>query len=286
MFKVCIHQLRYTFTSVKFYIALFIGCAVQIISIMPLLSYAEYLAKPLCVFESFIYFNCDTFIISAAFLGVVVLVSDVPFSAQNETYVLMRVSRRKWAGGKILYLMIVCAIYYIVSFLVGATYIADKAYISNMWSEPFYHLTKDIGREALSSHRVYFPYQHILQMTPIGAAGACFVLSVGYSFIMSLLFFLLNIKLSRILSYVGAMIVHVMNYLLVTIPIAKYSIRVSLLGNSLLMYHNINNYYPHLSYPTLLQSYALFLIAIIVLGALVLKSIMRYDFTLAVGVRQ
>lgn len=286
MFKICKYQLQQTFTSPRIYIALFLGCAIHIISAMPLLEFAEYIQKPLCIWEGFIYFNCDTYIVSTAFLGIIVLVSDIPFSTQNETYTLLRVSRIKWVAGKILYLLAVCLFYYIVILLVGIAFIAPNAYVANFWSEPLLFLVKNSNQEILLDFNVYFPYQHILQLSPLQAVGASFFLCVVYGFIMSLLIFWLNTMFSRIISYVSAMMVHVISYLLATLPISNHTIRFSLLGNSLLMYHNINNYYQHLPYFTLNQSYLIFFLCFFILQLLINKSIRKYDFRITVGTKQ
>ena len=119
MFKICRHQLRMACSSVRFYIALFIGCAIHIVGIMPLLEYAEGIGRPLGLLEGFVYFCCERYTTSAVFLGIVFLVSDIPFSSENETYTLLRVSRKKWLAGKIMYLLCVCLLFYMTIFFAG-----------------------------------------------------------------------------------------------------------------------------------------------------------------------
>ena len=66
MFKICMAQLHRTFRCPRFYIAAVVGCIMQIISILPLARFAKSVGAPLCVFEGFVYLNCDTFIFSAS----------------------------------------------------------------------------------------------------------------------------------------------------------------------------------------------------------------------------
>ena len=90
MFKICAHQFRQAFFSPRLYLALILGCTIQIISVFPLLDFSKAMGEPLGIFEAFIYFNTDTYTATCAFLGAVLMVSDIPFSSQNETYTLLR----------------------------------------------------------------------------------------------------------------------------------------------------------------------------------------------------
>ena len=116
MFKICMAQLHRTFRCPRFYIAAVVGCIMQIISILPLARFAKSVGAPLCVFEGFVYLNCDTFIFSATVLAAVIMISDIPFSSGNEIFPLLRISRREWLFGKCLYILIVCFIGYEAAF--------------------------------------------------------------------------------------------------------------------------------------------------------------------------
>lgn len=83
MFKICKHQFRQAFLSPRIYLAILLGCSIQIISAFPLLEYSSAMGKPLGILEAFIYFNCDIYTAACVFLGIVLLVADIPFSTQN-----------------------------------------------------------------------------------------------------------------------------------------------------------------------------------------------------------
>ncbi|HOV40393.1 MAG TPA: hypothetical protein PLM59_01250 [Oscillospiraceae bacterium] len=287
MFKICLYQLRQAFSSPRIYIALLIGSVMQIISCIPLFDFAKMQNQPLCIFEGFIYFNCDTYIASAAFLGIILLVSDIPFSSQNETYILMRISRKKWVYGKVIYLFLSCVLYYLVVFLVGAIFISENAYIGNVWSRPIYYLAKDSSSSLAVNYNVYFPYKHILLgLSPFSAMTASFFLSVLYAFLMSLIIFLLNLNLSRPLSYGIAMLVHIIGYLLAALFSSYFYMKFSLLGNSLLMYHDIKGYYKGKLFTTIPQSIFIFIVLSIIILFLILKSIKNYDFRTTAGAKR
>lgn len=281
MLKICKHQLQIAFTSPRIYIAIFLGCVMQIVSVMPLLEFSKGLNKPLCIFEGFIYFNCDTYIMSAALLGVVIMASDIPFCSENETYTLLRASRRKWVAGKVLYLLSVCILYYVVVLLAGMLFISENAYMADFWSEPVYYLARqmDFGDTA-----VYFPYIHILLLSPFQAMMAGFALSVCYGFAISLFLFFFNLKLPKMMGYLCAMMVHVIGYVLTVLFLTLKVVKYSFLGNSLLMYHEIGGNYKEL-FLTLPQSFLIYAVTTMVLIFLILKSIKKYDFKITVGAK-
>ena len=75
------------------------------------------------------------------------MVSDIPFSSQNETYTLLRVSRKTWVAGKVLYLLGISAVYYLVLFIAGALFISENAFVANIWSLPLTVLVQNQAPE-------------------------------------------------------------------------------------------------------------------------------------------
>lgn len=282
MFKICRHQLQMAFSSPKIYISLFFGSIMQIVSAMPLLDFSKKIQKPLCIWEGSVYFCCDTYIIAASFLGIIIMVSDIPFSSENETYTLLRTSRKKWVAGKILYLFCVCSLYYSCILLVSMIFIAENAYVGNFWSEPVYYLTKqaDWGDNSL-----YFPYSHIMLLSPFKAAAVGFLLNIGYGFLMSLLLFLFNLKLLRSLGYFGTMMIHIAGYILTVLSLSTKAVKYSLFGNSLLMYHEIGPFYGN-HFIKLYESVFLYAICAVIVALFILRAVKKYDFRITVGIRQ
>ena len=282
MFKICTHQLRRCIMSTRFYVALLIGAVMQIVSVMPLIDYSKAVGKPLNLLEGFVYFNCDTFAAAAAFLGLLFMISDIPFTSQDETYTLMRVPRTQWTMGKVLYLFSICVIYYIVVLLIGIYFLSENAYFSTVWSQPMSWLASSNALNYATEYNVYFPYSYITSLlTPANAMALSFSLSVCYAFVMSLLVFLLNLKLPHVLAYFSAIMVHVINYRLATAYSRNYT-RYSLLGNSLLMYHDIGGSYGNGLYLRLGQSFCIYGTLILLLLILLLFAIRSYDFKITV----
>ncbi len=285
MFKVCKQQLILTFSSPKIYIALVIGCVMQVLAAMPLLEFSYVLGVPLSLYEAFVYFNTDAYTASVAFLGVVLLVSDIPFSTEVETYTLIRISKKTWCMGKALYLLAICTIYYLVIAAVGMLYISANAYTGNIWSQALLAMVNYPNADIVAQSDVYFPYGHILLgLNPLGAFGSSLLLSVGYAFMMSLFIFLFNLTFSHKLSYIAAMIVHTVGYIMATLLLSSYYIKFSPLANSLLMYHAIGNYYGGL-YFTIPQSLLAFAVITLALIIFIIRGIRRYNFNITVGAK-
>ena len=70
MFRVCSHQLKISLCSPRIYIAVFAGIVIQIVSLISFLDFSKTIGKPLCVFESITYSNCDLYAPVALFLAV------------------------------------------------------------------------------------------------------------------------------------------------------------------------------------------------------------------------
>ena len=176
MFKICAHQFRQAFFSPRLYLALILGCTIQIISVFPLLDFSKAMGEPLGIFEAFIYFNTDTYTATCAFLGAVLMVSDIPFSSQNETYTLLRVSRKTWVAGKVLYLL---GIMLCKTMLLHGVPFAYGTYLPRGIPQGLVHAARradiDIQRTAQSVFGKRFPHGAAAAHTGHGA-GRVFVL--------------------------------------------------------------------------------------------------------------
>lgn len=286
MFRICGYQLKNSLCSLRIYVSVFAGMVIQIVSLMPLLEFSKIINEPLCIWESVIYSNCDVYAPVASFLAVLLLVSDIPFSTQNETYTLLRVSKKKWVAGKVLYLLCICAIYYLIAYIAGALFLSENAYLGNIWSMPLYSLAKDNSSSLTMAYNVYFPYEYVLRnLSPLSAVLLTYALSVAYGTLMSILVFWLNLKISRSLSYAAVMVVHIVNYILTVLSVSPSRINFSLFSNSLLIYHNIGIGADE-RYNSIPQSFLIYAVITVFLLFLIIRAIKQYDFRITVGGRQ
>ena len=129
-------------------------------------------------------------------------------------------------------------------------------------------------------------YKIFFRRTADGMPITGYLLSVCYAFVMSLIIFWLNLRISKVLSYLAAVLVHVAGYIL-TIGFLTGSYRkFSLLANSLLMYHNISGSETESAYLTLPQSFLIYAAVAVVLFLLILRAIHTYDYRITVGTKQ
>lgn len=279
MFKICHDQFRHTVLSVRFYVSLLIGVVMQIVAVMPLLEFAETMGSSLSIFDAFIYFNCDDYTASTAFLAVFLLASDIPFSNAHEPYTLMRTTRFKWLLGKIIYIICVCLVYYFLISIFGILYIVGSACAKNEWSYPISLLTKDTSLVLSTEYSVYFLYPYITSsVSPLCAYIMCLILSTAYAIDSCLLLFLFTLRIPRSIGFFLTILVHIIGYTFGTIIVAKFLSPLSLFGNSLLMYHKFGKANQSSIYLSVPQSLFLYLCVgmLIYIG---LKHVIKtYDF--------
>ena len=282
MFKICMAQLHRTFRCARFYIAAVVGCIMQIISILPLARFAKSVGAPLCVFEGFVYLNCDTFIFSATVLAAVIMISDIPFSSGNEIFPLLRISRREWLFGKCLYILIVCFIFYGIVFSSSALCVLDQVYVKNQWSKPFQMLSRDVGGILCERYGLHMPYIDMGSFTPAWAFVNCMGLSVAYVFSLSLVIFAYNMMFKKGISFFLGLLFHVANYMFTAIMPGTLYKKLAFLANSQLIYHHIRGGPTEGTYPSLGISWLMYIVFITVLLLLLGQLVKRYDFKMSI----
>ena len=282
MFKICMAQLHRTFRCARFYIAAVVGCIMQIISILPLARFAKSVGAPLCVFEGFVYLNCDTFIFSATVLAAVIMISDIPFSSGNEIFPLLRISRRKWLFGKCLYILIVCFIFYGIVFSSGALCVLDQVYVKNLWSKPFQMLSRDVGGILCERYGLHMPYIDMVSISPAWAFVNCMGLSVAYVFSLSLVIFACNMMFKKGISFFLGFLFHVANYMFTAIMPGTLYKKLAFLANSQLIYHHIRGGPTEGTYPSLGISWLMYIVFITVLLLVLGQLVKRYDFKMSI----
>lgn len=287
MFNICKYQLKQSLRSPRTYIALLIGVIIVIIDIIPFIEFSKSIGETLNIFDAFIYYNSNRFNVAITFFGLLILISDIPFTTQNETYIILRTSRIKWVLGKMLYLLVMCAFYYLVLLIVSIVFSTGLFNIGNEWGEPLYALAKDENLIYSEQYDVYFGYNYILaELTPVSATLISIGLDISYGFIMSLFTFLMNLLFPIILGYIFSMLMHILNYILVFVFTTFNFIKYSILGNNLLIYHNFNTYEKGHFFLTLNQSYLLNIAIIMILAFLIVIASKKYDFKTVVNSKE
>lgn len=285
MFKVCKHQFMVAIISPRFYIALLVGIVVHSLNIMPYLELSNTIYEPVGFTEGFLLFNNDIFSLAAASIGIIILVSDIPFTSQNETYTLLRISRLEWISGKILYLLCACTVYYTVTFLSGVLLLLGNVRFSNEWSTPMQLLANDTSGTLGSKFGISFPGYILHTYTPFQAFSISIVCSISYAFILSLITFWLNLKFKAPLAYFLSVMFHVVNYFMTKIFPTSAFWKYSIFANSSLRYHRFDVYSKSHNLLTISQACLVFFIFEIVLFLFIHRAVRKYDFKVTVGTK-
>lgn len=286
MFKVCKHQLLSSLGSPRFYIALFVGIVVHSLNILPFLELSKAIGEPIGITEGFLLFNNDIFSLAAASLGIIILISDIPFSSQNETYTLLRLSRLEWVSGKILYLLCACSIYYLITFLSGVVLQLGNLSFNSEWSVPMQMLANDTSGSLSSQFGISFPGYVLYTYSPFQAFSISLVCSIAYAFILSLITFWFNLKCKASLAYFLSAMFHVVNYFMTKIFPTSAFWKYSLFANSSLRYHRFEIYTNSHKLLTVSQSCLVFFVFEMVLFVLIYRAVRKYDFKITVGTNQ
>ena len=154
------------------------------------LSIADRQETTMQMFEPFIWTFGDANSVLIISLLLLLLFSDMPNLGNDVPFFLIRIDRKVWMLGQILYVMLATLVF--VAFILVSTCVLcmTKAYPANIWSKTAAILGySDIGREIaipayLKVLELSFPYECMLHI---------FGLMLGYSILMSSIILFLNL---------------------------------------------------------------------------------------------
>ena len=154
--KQCLSVMRWQFGtwlgSARTVTAFLVCAAASLLDSVNLMQFARASGDPLNIFEPFIYNSSTLHVATLMFLGLMLLFADAPFTEQSAMYSLVRCSRVQWVVGKLMYILLSCAVYYIFSLAVTVIFFSPNAFAGNVWSAPFYELVMRDGGFVLSYH--------------------------------------------------------------------------------------------------------------------------------------
>ena len=215
--KQCLSVMRWQFGtwlgSARMVVAFLVCAAASLLDSVKLMQFARASGDPLEIFEPFIYNSSTLHIATLMFLGLMLLLADAPFTEQSAMYSLVRCSRVQWVIGKLMYILLSCAVYYIFSLAVTATVAAPNAFAGNVWSSPFYELVMH-DAAASSYYITVTPNLFMPAVSPYLAALCAFALNLGYGFFCGSLLFLINLSGSRVLGFAVLSAQHIISYLI------------------------------------------------------------------------
>jgi hypothetical protein len=161
--------------------------------------------------EAFVWTFSDSNSILLSSLLLVLLFADIPFLNASVPFYLMRIDRKTWLLGQVLYILLATSVY-LVFILVATVLLCQRdAFVGNIWSE-----TAAILGYSSAGKAVALPVStKTLEMsTPYACMGTIFLLMLLYGLLVAFLMLVLNILKGQLWSVVGVFIFSLYGFLL------------------------------------------------------------------------
>lgn len=235
--------------------------------------------------EAFVWTFGDSNSILLSSLLLLLLFADMPFLSSGTPYYLVRIDRKTWVLGQVLYVILATLIYLLFILLATALVCMSNSFIGNMWSE-----TAAILGYSGAGKRVALPalVKTLELSTPYESMGTIFLLMLLYTLVMVLLMLFMNLKYGQMAGIISVFVFSLFGFLLnpetlqniLNIPselIYKANVLVGWLSPlNQATYHMHNFGYDLL--PRLWQTYLFFGIIIIVCIWGCTRAVKKYNF--------
>ncbi len=258
MFRIALRQLRWTIIKPEFIICVIIGLMGYIFDLIRYVRFSFYLNQPLNIFEPYIVSSSNYVTATISVFALLFLISDVPYNAGDDSFVLMRTSFRGWVLAKAMYVFAFCIIYNLAIIIISLIFAAPFSYLHGLWSEPAITMSFKDPFLSVNMYEISFYAPEILtNLTPIQSAMHSFLLTTLYHISLSIVLLSLKIIVEhQYISLAVVYIIHALGYLPMLIIVGTRPF--SLFANSLLNCHILSNENGTLALPTLKISYCMF----------------------------
>lgn len=207
------HQFRYEKNTAKFWLGIGMGMAICANILALLLKYSQIRGEPINVMEGFLYCLLDPQNVMLTTLGYMFVISDAPFINEWTLQIAVRVQRKKWALGCIIYILLQAALYYLVIFLFSVCILQKNGYIGLSWSVPTVQAAQNVN-VTISNFGISFPYWEFMKHnTVLKAVILTLWGNVLYSGMIGAILYLGNLNNNYALGTWMAMIVHLSAYI-------------------------------------------------------------------------
>ena len=164
-------------------------------------SFAYDMGTAMQAFEPFVWTFGDANSILLISLLLVLLFVDMPFLGAGVPYYLVRMRRRTWAWGQLVYLTLATLLYMLFIFAATSLICAQNSFIGNMWSETAAILGYSGAGKAVALPALV----KTLEMSrPYECAETIFLLMLLYTLVLSLIMLLCKLQKGRSAGIVGA----------------------------------------------------------------------------------
>ena len=248
-------------------------------------SFALSVGATMQAFEPFIWTFGDANSVLMISLLLVLLFADIPYLDAGAPYYLVRMRRRTWALGQVIYVLLATLIYVAFIFTVTTVICMKNSFIGNMWSET----AAILGYSGAGSRIVLPALVKTLEMSrPYPCAAAVFALMAGYTLVLSLLMLLAKLRRGKAAGIIAAFAFSLYGFLL-NPELIKTVFRVSdgdmykaNVAVGWLSPLNHATYHMH-SFgwdllPKLWQTYLFFGVLSVILVFLIIRAMRKYSF--------
>ncbi|MDD3338871.1 MAG: hypothetical protein PHS82_08470 [Lachnospiraceae bacterium] len=144
-------------------------------------------------------------------LLLIFLFSDVPKLSAMTPFFLMRITKRKWLAGQLLYISLATGVYLLFIFLTTCLLCMQHTFIGNIWSKTAAMLGySKLGEQMLVPSTV----KVMESITPYGCMARLILLMLGYSLVLSFLVLTVNLKAGKHAGIFAGVLFSVYGYLL------------------------------------------------------------------------
>jgi len=248
-------------------------------------SFAYDMGTTMQAFEPFIWTFGDANSVLLVSLMLVLLFSDMPFLGIGAPFYLIRMRRRTWLVGQMVYVLMTTFLYMAFIFAVTTIICMSNSFVGNMWSE-----TAAILGYSGAGKTVAIPaLVKTLELSrPYACAATILLLMLLYAMVMVCVMLLVNIRRGRAAGIAAVFAFSLLGFLLnpqlfqqiFSLPtelVYKANVAAGWLSPlNQATYHMHNFGYDLL--PRLWQTYVVFAVLIILLLILTLRALRKYDF--------
>ncbi len=143
----------------------------------------------------FPFFIAQPYSLLMILLGLILLFCDAPFMESEQPYIILRVGRKTWTAGQIIYIAAASAIYFLVVAILTILVLLPHLSLESSWGR----VINSFSQNGASRYGVVIPFDYAITstFTPIQAMLLEYLLCWLAGVFLGLLLFVLNLAISR-----------------------------------------------------------------------------------------
>lgn len=245
-------------------ISFLLGCALYAMPLKRYLDLTRALGEPGNVIEPFIIAGSTPYLYTFSLLGLLLLLSDAPFITDRTSYVIIRISKRKWLLSQLIYIIFASFFYFFFLSIFTLLFGAATSGFRNEWSNPLMLLAKESPQYLVSKFQISFSFPGIVNiLKPWSAWLATWTLNSLYGTLLGLCLFVFNIWGKGIWGWACAMLIHIFSYIVIMNGPMLFPPQLSFLVYAMPAFGYIGTSFPYIGESYFFMCILMFLLCII-----------------------